>query len=367
MSMEILIYNWKDKKNPDRGGAEISLFEIATRLVRDGHNVTLFARTFDGALPEEAVGGVQVVRRGGLLTTYWHGYRYYRSLVHKPDVVVDILNTLIWQTPLYVKGKHFAYVNQLAREVLLCELPPVIAQIAYYLERLQFFFYKKTPFICIAPSVKEDLVSIGIPRESITPIRLGLDHAEFSPGTKAATPTFLCINRLVKMKRTDACIEAMHHVVNTYPNAVLNIIGFGYDKPRLEKMVRDLKLEQNVFFKKVPFFAIGEESRTSLMQSAWALLFPSVKEGWGMTVTEAGACKTPSIVSDVTGLKDAVHANKTGLVLSKHPTPEEISRAMIQLIEDQSLRERLSVGALAWAGEMDWEKTYQEFRAIIGA
>src|SRR3990167_6602777 len=122
--MDILIYNWKDKKNPDRGGAEISVFRFAKHLVDRGHKGTVFTRSFRGALPEEYVDNVRVIRQGGILTTYWHGFCYYRAIKKKPDLVIDMLNTIFWQTHLYVKGPVIAYVNQLAKEVFFFELPP---------------------------------------------------------------------------------------------------------------------------------------------------------------------------------------------------------------------------------------------------
>ncbi len=373
--MDILIYNWKDKKNPDRGGAEIVLFRFAKALVDCGHVVTIFSRLFKNALSEEYIEGVRVVRRGNLLSTYWHGFRYYRSLKKKPDLVIDILNTLFWYTPLYVKGPILACVNQLAKEVLFFELPRVISYVAYALEKLQFlpYRYKRIPFICYAQSVKEDLIQIGIPAERISLFSLGLDHTQFYPALhsvqagKTAQPSFLAINRLVKMKRTDLGIRAMVEVVAQFPTATLSIIGFGYDKPRLERIIKKLHLEKNVQFKVIPFFAKAEEERTRLMQSAWALLFPSVKEGWGMTVTECAACGTPSIVSNVTGLKDSVKDNETGIIVSANPTSQELAQAMIRLINDTALRARLSEQAVAWVSGFSWERSCKEFSAIVEA
>lgn len=366
--MNVLVYNWKDKKNPDRGGAEIIVFRLLKSLVEKGHHVTLFSRSFPGALPEETIDGVHVVRRGGLLTTYWYGYRYYKNLPKKPDIVIDMLNTLFWFTPLYVRGKVVAYVNQLAKEVLYFELPPVISHIAAFLERLEFLPYrlKKVPFVCYAASVKADLVQYGIAPGRVSLFSLGIDHKQFFPGKKSPTPLFLCINRLVKMKRTDLCIQAMAEVVKQYPAAQLEIIGFGYDKPRLERLITKLGLQQNVHFRVIPFFAKAEEVRTRLMQNAWALLFPSVKEGWGMTVTECAACGTPAIVSNVTGLRDAVQQHKTGIILTARPTPTELARAMIKIIKDASLRHNLSAQAIKWGKNFTWEKSSALFQKRLG-
>ncbi|MFC1649267.1 glycosyltransferase [Patescibacteria group bacterium] len=108
-----------------------------------------------------------------------------------------------------------------------------------------------------------------------------------------------------------------------------------------------------------------KDKKIDLMQRSWALIFPSVKEGWGMTVTECGACGTTSIVADVTGLRDSVIRDKTGLIVSANPRPKEISKAIIKLIENEKLRKKLSKNALVYANTFSWEKSYEGFKNAI--
>ena len=133
--MDILILNWKDVKNPHAGGAEIIAFEFAKRLVKDGHKVTFFSRAFQNCLKEEVLDGVKIIRNGNRFGVYFNAFLYYNGLKkNKPDRVIDMINTLCWQTPFYVPKKNrFAYVNQLAKEVFFFELPkpfPIIANFA---------------------------------------------------------------------------------------------------------------------------------------------------------------------------------------------------------------------------------------------
>ena len=74
--MKILVLNWKDIKNPDVGGAEIILYELAKRWIKKGHQITWFSRSFKNALPEETIDGIKIVRRGNKLTTYLHAFLY---------------------------------------------------------------------------------------------------------------------------------------------------------------------------------------------------------------------------------------------------------------------------------------------------
>lgn len=366
--MRILILNWKDVRNPDVGGAEIIAFEFARRLAAD-HDVTWFCRAFRGCAAEEEIDGIRIVRRGGLLTTYLHAAAFYHRLEPKPDVVLDMVNVLCWQTPLYARGHVVAYVNQLGKEVLLYELPAPLSWLAYGLEKFQYRTYRGVTFLCYSRSTRSDLVDVGILPENVRTFPLGVDHARYFPaGEKAPFPQFVLVARLVRMKRADLCVEAMPHVLRKHPDARLTIVGYGPEEHRLRKLISSLGLQKAVsLVTRDALFLTADEGdrKVELMRRAWANVLPSAKEGWGMVVTEAAACGTPSIVSDVTGLRDSVRDGETGIVVSANPSAEELAEAMIRLASDSDLRERLSAGAIAWASRFDWDTAFDRFRAQL--
>lgn len=371
--MRILLLNWKDIHHPAAGGAEVIVFELARRMVRDGHQVTVFTQYFPQAPRKEIIDGVTVIRRGSTLSVYIHAFLYYWALRIKPDVVVDMVNTLPWQTPFYVPAdQRAAYVNQLAQEVFFHHLPWPLSRLAYLTERFLYIPYRRTPVICYSASTKDDLVRIGIPSRLIHTFPLGLDHLRYVPGKqKSADPLFLCLARLVKMKRVDVCIEALALVVKRYPNASLVVSGRGPEEEALRLLTASLHLEKHVTFMSPGDDRLTGQTHTArkiaYLQQAWALLLPSVKEGWGMVVTEAAACGTPSIVSNVSGLRDSVVHQQTGLIGSSYPSEQEMADMMMALIENPQLRARLSAGAREWSLGFDWETSYQKFGEILAA
>ncbi len=370
--MTILIYNWKDIKNPYVGGAEIITFEYARRLAQEGNQVTWFCRSFSGCLAEEQIDGVTVIRRGGDLSTYWEGYRYYASLAKKPELVIDMLNTIAWQTPLYAarQSKVVQYVNQLAKEVWAYEAKPPLSWLGRLLEPIQLLTYKGCSVVTYASSTADDLVAWGYNRKKIKLFRLGLDHSRYIPGKKVSYPLFLQVCRMVAMKRPDLTVKAFAAVVKKHPEAKLALVGTGPFASTVDALIGSLQLEKSVmrpdkdilFFKKV----VGDQ-KIKLMQEAWCFVHPSVKEGWGMVITEAAACGTPSIATAVTGQVDAIKDNQTGLLVSKNPTVEELTQAMLRVIEDRALRENLSKEAIKWAAQFNWESSYQEFKKALTA
>lgn len=367
--MKILILNWKDIKHPQVGGAEIIVYELAKRLVTDGHQVTWFCRKFVGGGESDSYDGINIVRRGNLLTMYWLAPWYYWRLAHKPELVIDVSNTIYWQSPLWARrSKVVAYLNQLAQEVFFYEYPIIVSRLGIFFERLQYLTYANTQFVCYSQSTKRDLVNVRIPSQNIHTFSLGIDHDRYYPGTKSTSPLFICVNRLVKMKRTDLVIRSMQTVNKTYPLARLVIVGTGYDRERLEALRSQLNLISSVSFADENVWHFAKNARdvkVKLMQQAWALVFPSVKEGWGMTVTECAACGTPAIVSAATGLVDSVVKDKTGFILSANPAPEEIAASMMKMISEPDLRKRLSRESIAWAKRFTWDRSYQQFKKIL--
>ena len=370
--MNILILNWKDVKNPKTGqvgGAEIIVYELAKRLVKDSHQVTWFCRHFTGSPEEEDISGLKIIRRGNLVTMFIWAVIYYWRLHPKPDLVIDMSNTIYWQAPLWArKSKVVAYLNQFAKEVFFYEYPPFISHFGVLIERLQYLTYRQTPFICYSQSTKNDLVQAGIPTNNIYAFPLGLDHDRYLPGSKSSTPLFLCVNRLVRMKRTDLAIRAMDFVRQRYPEAKLVIVGYGYERQRLEILRDELNLKNQVFFIDEKIFFLeknAQDQKIDLMQKSWALVFPSVKEGWGMTVTECAACGTPTIAARVSGLVDSVQNNETGILVSKVPSPEELAAAMEKIISDSKFRLTLSKNAINFSQKFSWDQSYKEFNGIL--
>jgi glycosyltransferase involved in cell wall biosynthesis len=354
--LHVLILNWKDIRNPDAGGAEVVLHELATRLARR-HRVTWFCRTFAGCAAEETVDGIRIVRRGGLLTTYLHAPFFYRRLRPRPDAVLDVVNTLAWQTPLYAGRRAIAYVHQAAGDVLLYHLPWPLSRVALALERYQFVPYRKRTTIVVSQSTKDDFVSFGLRDANVRVIESGVDRERYrpDPGRRSPTPHFLFVGRLAPMKRADLCIRALAEV----PDVTLTILGTGPEDAALAALANRLGVGDRVELRTGDrlFDPAAEERKVELMQAAWALVLPSVKEGWGLVVVEAAACGTPAIVTDVSGLRDSVRPDVTGLVVPADPAPDEIAAAMLRLARDTDLRARLGAAALARAQELDWERT----------
>ena len=138
------------------------------------------------------------------------------------------------------------------------------------------------------------------------------------------------------------------------------VVGEGDDRPRLEAVSKELGLGGVVRFTGF----ISDAEKVELLQSMWFKVATSVKEGWGLTVTEVNACGTPVIASNVPGLRDAVREGETGL-LYPYGDVETLAAKMIGLLKDHRRREDLSRNALAYARTFTWDRAAETTLTVL--
>ena len=320
--MRILVLNWKDLTHPKAGGAEVFVHSVAEKLVERGHELTLFAARVEGRPDSESVGGVNVVRRGGPITVYRAARRYWTS---EPagsfDVVVDSINTRPFLTPRWVRDTPVvALIYQLAREVWFTETPLPIAVLGrYVLEPWWLRCYRNVPALTISESSAASL-RIHHGWRDVTVVPIGLDSTTPLPRVrKEERPTVVFLGRLVGMKRPRDAVRAFERLRTARPDAQMWVIGTGPEADRL----RDADLEGVELLGR-----ISNEERADRLARAHVLVATSLREGWGLNVSEAAVCGTPSIGYAVPGLVDSVRASGGALVPA---TPEALGDALIRL------------------------------------
>jgi glycosyltransferase involved in cell wall biosynthesis len=84
------------------------------------------------------------------------------------------------------------------------------------------------------------------------------------------------------------------------------------------------------------------------------VVFPSPKEGWGISNVEAAACGTPALASDSPGLRESVRHEVTGYLVP-HGDWRALADRMLALAADRPLVERLGQGARRFAEGLSWD------------
>jgi glycosyltransferase involved in cell wall biosynthesis len=96
---------------------------------------------------------------------------------------------------------------------------------------------------------------------------------------------------------------------------------------------------------------------------AWVVLSASLAEGWGLALTEAAACATPAIATDIRGHRSSVVDGETGLLAP----PERLGDTLAAALGDAALRRRLGAAALERARALTWERTATGVLAVLCA
>lgn len=354
--MNILVVNWQDLENPLAGGAEIHLFEIFGRLVQTGHRVRLVCSGWKGAPTRVTINGIEVTRVARRNSFAVRGRGAVRRAIRteRPDIVVEDLNKL----PLFLTSvsnlPFCALVPHLFGETAFQEAPWPMAAVVWMAERPLARAYRRAAFHAISESTRDDLVARGVAAERIRVIHPGVDSARFSPAPsepRAKDPRFLYVGRLKRYKGIDLAIRALAVARRSRPDLRLEIAGTGDHRAELEQLTAKLGQTPAVTFHGF----VSETQKLALLRSVWANLFPSPKEGWGITVVEAAACGTPSIASDSPGLRDSVRHMETGY-LFPHGDVNALAARMLELAGDAALVARLGGGARRFAERLTWER-----------
>jgi glycosyltransferase involved in cell wall biosynthesis/O-antigen/teichoic acid export membrane protein len=359
----ILIMNWRDTKHAFAGGAEVYVHELAKRWVRDGNQVTQFCGN-DGQGPRnETVDGVRVIRRGGFYFVYFWAFVYYIMRFRgRFDLIIDCQNGVPFFTPLYAKEKVYSLLFHVHQDVFYRYLPKPLAAFASILEnRVMPYAYNHAQFLTISESSRRDMEKLDL-HHNVEIIFPGINLALMGAGEKSPDPTVLYLGRLKAYKSVDVLIKAFQKVLGQVHNAKLLIAGAGEEHSALKKLAEDLGIARAVEF----LGKVTEQEKIQLMQKAWVFVNPSMMEGWGITTIEANACGTPVVAADVPGLRDSVKNPHTGYLV-EHGNADLMAEKIAQILTDEKLRAEMSLSAIDWAKNFDWELSSRKGLEILYA
>lgn len=357
----IHVLAWRDLDDIEAGGSELHAHRVAGLWATAGIEVTM-RTSFSAGSPSVAVrSGYRVIRRGGRYMVFpravlaelagRHGIR---------DGIVEIWNGMPFLSPVWARHPRVVWIHQPHTELWDRVMPRGRAAAGRVFERdLAPRLYGSTPVVTLSESVRRQLVDgFRLRPERVSVVPPGVDD-RFVPNPRARDqePLVVAVGRLTAAKQFDRVIRVVARLRERAP-ARLVIAGSGPERNRLASLVAALDAD--------PWCElagrIDDEALASLYQRAWVLVSASCAEGWGMTITEAAACGTPSVVSDVAGHADAVADGETGHLAARDV---DFVDAIERLIVDHRHRERLGEAARARAAGLTWERTAHDTLAVL--
>jgi glycosyltransferase involved in cell wall biosynthesis/O-antigen/teichoic acid export membrane protein len=347
----ILVLADRDWTHPQAGGTGTVLFGQVSRWISGGHRVTLVAGTYPGAEPvSRPHERLEIHRMGSRLTVFPRAaWATFRGLGRDADVVLEVCNGIAFFTSLWawLRKPRVLLVFHVHQEHYVAELGLVGRVAAFVLEHVPLrFLYPGVPVVTISQSSREALVELGLDRERIHVVYLGLDAGALRPRERAPDPTLVYLGRLKRYKR----IELLLDIAAAVPTATLHVAGDGEHREALEDRARELGLDGRVVF----HGHVDEEEKARLLGEAWLALTASSAEGWCLTVMEAAACATPTAALRVGGLSEAIVDGQTGVLVD---SPEELVEQVAGLVEAPARLAAMGDAALSRARGFTWDNT----------
>jgi glycosyltransferase involved in cell wall biosynthesis len=367
----ILIFNWKDIAHPDSGGAEVVTWELAKRLIKDGHKVTFVTSQYPDSSMYDVIDDIEIVRIGTnkFLHTFQANKYYSSHFKDQFDTIIEVVNTAPYFIK-YTKGKeklHLFY-HQLARKIWFYETGFPLNLLGYLLlEPVATLAqsFGNTSVITVSNSTKSDLRRFNFNASNIHIIREGITNTpliSYDSKIKDEKFTILFHSSLRAMKRPLDALKAFNLAHSIFPNMHMKISGGG-DQRLLQKFIKE-----NYLTNKVELLGRTDEStKIQLLKQCSVLISTSIKEGWGLIISEAHSMATPTITYDVDGLRDA--SKHGSCPVTKHNNPYELSKLIISYYKlfryNPNKYNDICSHVLLRSKELNFENSYTDFKQIL--
>ena len=301
-----------------------------------------------------------MVRAGGTYSQYLLAPLACMTRFRRADVVIDVENGLPYFAPLWRRRPKLCLVYHVHTDQWETRFPRGVAAALRMIEtHVMPRVYRRCVFVAISQSTSIALQSIGVHPEQILVIEPGTATPLRGGQTKAVSPTFLCLSRLVPHKRVEIVLEAWRLVVDDVPGRLI-VAGDGPQLDTIRRIARDIPRVEVLG-------RVTEEEKYRLLREAWALVCASHHEGWGMTILEAASVGTPSLAVAVPGVRDAVVHGVTGVLVpdQQGDLAAALAHAWVDLAFDSEARTAMGEAARKRAEAMDWDSAMDRWANLV--
>jgi glycosyltransferase involved in cell wall biosynthesis len=227
------------------------------------------------------------------------------------------------------------------------------------MERFYLNFYKDIRVLTISNSTKKELLRCGFPAKRVTTLPMGISRINAMHIKKESNPTLIFVGRLNKMKGVEDAIKAVAIASKTINNLQLWVVGKGEE----EFMFYLKNLAENEKINVIFWNHVSQHKKFELMRRANAIVVPSMREGFGLIVPEAGSVGTPAIVYDVHGLRDIVIDGVNGIKVDV--SPEKLANGIELLFSDKKKYKAMSIAAKKQSVQYNWDNTAKKALSVI--
>lgn len=349
------------------GGGERRYYEHAKRLTTE-YDVTWISMRQLGSPDEEVLDGITCVHLGPHIEkppqrSFIDFLRFQAAVVWhlwttKYDVVdAQPFSPLLagWFATLFTRARFFATIYDITTpgdDQFLQH-----GRIAFWVEKLLY----RLPFrriITISDSVGEDLVQYyGVDKKKIRLVYCGVTLEELDRiREQKKIRELISVGRLVPHKHVEDFLQVCKDL-----GVKGAIIGQGPLETKIKRRIRTMKLQKQVtFLGKLESYAdvLKEVKRSKV------LVLPSTREGFGLVLVEAGACRLPVVAYTCNGVVDVVRDGETGFLVPKRDVAA-LSARIKKILASGSLRKKMGLaGRKRVEKKFTWDVTTKELSQV---
>lgn len=297
----------------------------------------------------------------------------------KPDVIHNQTAEMVAiATRRYAKKNNIplvstghAYPDNITSQLRL--LKPIKKPLNSFLRAYMASFLKHSEYATMPTEMAiDDLVPKKRKKFNVTvePLSNGVDLSKFSPGKPLERiyrkyhlpkdrPIVIYVGRVDPEKSVGNVITAFAGVLEDVPEALLVVVGDGTDRRHLQDLVESLDIQKNVRF----LGRVMPTDTAELYRTAKLFATASETETQGIVLIEAAATGLPLVAVDAGAVRELCRHKKNGL-LCQAGDIEEMTDAIVRILQDTDLRERFSKNSLEVAQSHDLNRTLARFEEI---
>ncbi|MBI2578448.1 MAG: glycosyltransferase family 4 protein [Candidatus Aenigmarchaeota archaeon] len=209
---------------------------------------------------------------------------------------------------------------------------------------------------------KAELIKLGVNAGKISVVPNGIILEKYRKAGKnyfkkmdIEGKILLFVGQPTRRKGWKYFLEAMPEILDKFPEAKAVFIGYRQNKD-LEDKCRNLGIENNARF----LGFLPEEAKIGALKSSDLFVFPTLYEGFGITLIEAMASGLPVVTTDVAGNKEIIGNRKNGFLV-KPKDSKAVAKACIELLESRKTAGRIRENNLKKAAQYDWKNVAKKY------
>jgi phosphatidylinositol alpha-1,6-mannosyltransferase len=242
----------------------------------------------------------------------------------------------------------------------------------------QWSFSRADRVICVSNFTKQYMLKLGVQPKQAIVIPNGADATRFYLDSQrreafrrkmdlSDTIVLLTVGSVTERKGHDIVIRSLPYILERVPNVHYLIAGL----PRREAYLKDLANSLGVL-EHVHFLGrVDEDALVDIYNASDIFVLTSRQtvdgdvEGYGIAVVEAALCGKPAVVSDNSGLAEAIIPNETGLIVEQEDVLAT-AQAIVTLCQDHALRQLMGMRARHRAlNEQTWEYRAAQYELVL--